>query len=57
MAGGDRDDVEEFYGLVGKGAEGLLGGEYRYAAADVAGERFDFLERGEFGVAGTGGSG
>ena len=53
-AGGDGDDVEELDGLVGEGAERLAGREHGDAAADVAGERFDFFQRGQLGFAGSG---
>ncbi len=48
LAGGDGDDVEEFDGLVGEGGEGLLRAHDGDSAADVAGERLDVFEGGEF---------
>jgi hypothetical protein len=41
----DRDDVPELGRLVEVDRVALLAGQCRHAAADVAGERFDILER------------
>ncbi len=57
LAGGDRDEVEELDGLVGKNREILLCAEDGDASADVAGERLHIFERDHLGFARSGGAG
>src|SRR6185312_5294221 len=56
-AGGDGDDVEELDGFIDVGREGFARTEDGDSAANVAGEGFDFFERGQFGFAGSAGAG